>query len=163
MDASLVQALVVKLLLAAQALSGYAAPTAAPTVEFVAHRDLERRACDRPCAVFGWFPPGHTVYLDDHLDPLHDLHARAVLLHELVHYLQQENHAFAGPSTCRTWLAKEREAFEVERRWTVGRPGGLRSVDWRARVPLQAFCRDEPAPPVAQARHGASETAQFGH
>ncbi|WP_143596393.1 hypothetical protein [Tistlia consotensis] len=144
-----------KLLLAAEALSGYAAPAAPPAVEFVAHRELEQRACNGACAVFGWFPPGHTIYLDASLNPLEDLHARAVLLHELVHYLQQENHAFEGPATCRTWLDKERQAFEVERRWTMAQPNGLRSVDWSRRVPLQAFCRDEPSPPVAQARHAS--------
>lgn len=155
MDAVLVQALVVKLLVAAEALTGYAAPAAPPTVAFVAHGELERRACDRPCAVFGWFPPGRTIYLDSRLAPLEDLNARAVLLHELVHYLQQENHAFEGPVTCHSWLAKEREAFDAERHWTLAQPGGRRAVDWSRRVPLQAFCRDDPTPPAAQARESA--------
>lgn len=147
MEAAAMQALVAKLLLAAQVLTGYGAPERPPELAFVPHGELEQRACDRPCAVYGWFPPGRTIYLDSRLEPLSDLGARAVLLHELVHYLQQENDAFPGPATCQSWLAKERQAFEAERRWLFEQPGGAGAGGPR-RVPLQAFCRDDPPPPA---------------
>lgn len=163
MDAALVQALVVKLLLAAQGLSGYAAPGAPPSVAFLPQGELAQRACDGPCAVYGWFPPGRTIYLDDRLDPLSDLRARGILLHELVHFLQQENGAFGGPQSCRTWLDKEHEAFDVERRWLMEQPrpraAAVRPGAWAPRVPLKVFCRDEPAS-AAQAGEARSTAAR---
>src|SRR5690606_29047112 len=117
MDAAALQALVLKLLLAIQTLSGYAPPEAPPEVLFLPPEELQQRACNGRCAVFGWFPPGRIIYLEDRLDPVGDLRARAVLLHELVHFLQQENGAYEGPATCRTWLAREREAVDLEWRW----------------------------------------------
>ncbi|MEX2631136.1 MAG: hypothetical protein WD341_14465 [Tistlia sp.] len=140
--------MVAALLLSAQSLTGYTAPAAPPAIAFLPQGELALRACAGPCAVYGWFPPGHTIYLDERLDPLEDLQARAILLHELVHFLQQENGALAGPRSCRTWLKREHEAFEVERRWLIAQPGaggagGLARA--RApRVPLGRFCRDEP-------------------
>lgn len=162
MEPATIQGLVVQLLLAVQALSGYAAPAAPPTVEFLPHQQLEQRACSGPCAVFGWFPPGQTVYLDDRLDPVNDLRSRAVLLHELVHFLQQENEAFKGPASCRTWLDKEREAFDIERRWLQEQPKAAQLASRGPRVPLQALCRDEPAS-QAQARPLPRSAARFGH
>lgn len=160
MDAAAIQALVAKLLLAAQALSGYGAPAAPPELAFVPHSELERRACEGPCAVYGWFPPGRTIFLDSRLDPLSGLRARAVLLHELVHYLQQENDAFPGPVTCRSWLAKEGEAFEVERRWLLAQPERRRAAG-AMRAPLKLFCRDE-SPPTPT-RQASPQAARIGH
>jgi hypothetical protein len=86
-------------------------------VAFVPHAVLERQACDRPCEIYGWFPNGTTIYLDDRLDPLGDPGARAILVHELVHYLQQESGAYGRPISCREWIARERQAFDVQIRW----------------------------------------------
>lgn len=144
MDAAALQALVLKLLLAIQTLSGYAPPEAPPEVLFLPPEELQQRACNGRCAVFGWFPPGRIIYLEDRLDPVGDLRARAVLLHELVHFLQQENGAYEGPATCRTWLAREREAVDLEWRWLKEQPGARRAMGRDRRVPLEAFCRDDP-------------------
>jgi hypothetical protein len=126
--------LVIELLLAVQMLAGFDPPAVAPEVVFVPQEILERQACDRPCKIYGWFPNGRTIYLDDRLDPLGDPGARAVLVHELVHYLQQESGAYGRPLGCRDWLAREREAFDVQIRWMAEngvRRRGLVALDRR--------------------------------
>lgn len=117
MDVSTLAKLVGELLIAIQMLSDYPTPREPPVVQFVAHASLEQQACDRPCEVYGWFPPGKAIYLDDRLDPLEDLVAKSILLHELVHYVQQESGAFRNESRCRAWIEREREALLIQYRW----------------------------------------------
>ena len=109
--------IVVNLLVVAQTLTGYGPPAEPPTVALISHGELEQAACDRPCEVYGWYPFGATVYLDDRLDPLRDIRARAILLHELVHYLQNQHGAFADQPACVRWAMREREAYLVQARW----------------------------------------------
>lgn len=77
------------LLIFAQSFTGYSIPSELPEIAFVPHVELQRSACDRPCEVYGWYPLGRTIYLDDRLDPIRDAKARSILLHELVHYLPE--------------------------------------------------------------------------
>ena len=113
--------LVADLVLAAQSLTGYGAPAQLPEVALVHQATLQEMACERPCKVLGWFPPGKTIYLDDRLDPRIDSRAAGILLHELVHYLQQEAGAFADQGACQSWALREREAYHVQARW-LARP-----------------------------------------
>jgi hypothetical protein len=64
--------------------------------------------------MLGWFPKGPTIYLDSSLDPVNDLAARSVLLHELVHFVQQENEAYAMLPVCQGWNEREREALTAQ-------------------------------------------------
>lgn len=106
-----------ELLVAAQLMSGYPAPAGPPAVEFVAPAEIQEKACGRPCGVLGWYEHGSSIYLDRRLDPKNDIRARAILVHELVHYLQEENGAFGIPPTCERWVAREREAYTIQFRW----------------------------------------------
>lgn len=147
MPAGAVSKLVAELLVAIQALSGYGAPAAAARVEFVPHERLEQEACGRPCEIYGWFPPGRTVYLDDRLDPLADPAARSILLHELVHFLQQEAGTFPPPGDCQTWLDREWQAYDIQIRWLAAQPASAAS--W-ARLGLhrqRIACRGTAPPP----------------
>jgi len=84
----------------------------------VSHQYLIDQACNgRACKVMGWFPPGRTIYLDERLEPLDGTYASAVLLHELVHYLQQESHKFASPYSCGDTIEMEHEAYGVQREY----------------------------------------------
>ena len=101
-------------------LSGYPAPAQPPTLAMVSHAYLEQAACEgRRCKVLGWFPPGHTVYLDDRLNPQDSLYASGVLVHELVHYLQQESGRFGKPYSCEAAVEMEREAYAAQREFFV--------------------------------------------
>jgi hypothetical protein len=97
-------------------LGGYPAPDHKPIVQMVSHSYLNRVACGgRECKVMGWFPPGDTIYLDDRLDPEHNLLASSVVVHEMVHYLQHLSGKYHAPYSCQDSLAMEREAYEAQR------------------------------------------------
>jgi hypothetical protein len=100
-------------------LTGYPAPAALPEMAMVPHSYLDKAACyGHKCKVLGWFPPGRTIYLDARLDPQASLYASSVLLHELVHYLQQESGKYGKPS-CEAAMEMEREAYAVQREYFV--------------------------------------------
>ena len=110
-------------------LSGYAMPAEPPHVVMVSHAYLEQVACEgRRCKVMGWFPPGKTIYIDDRLDANVSLYASSVIVHEMVHYLQQTSGRYRSPYSCAEAIAMEREAYAVQQayliRYGVYRPVG---------------------------------------
>ena len=138
MDAALAQ-LVAKLLVSIHLLAGFELPAESPEVVFVPQADLQEAACDGPCEVYGWFPPGRIIYLDDRLDPIRDIAARGILVHELVHYLQQESGTFPPGGGCSAWLERERQAYDVQIRWharqasTFGARARMERRPWKQR------------------------------
>jgi hypothetical protein len=101
-------------------LSGYSAPTERPEVVMVSHAYLEQLACEgRHCKVMGWFPPGKIIYIDDRLDPDASLYASSVIVHEMVHYLQQASGKYPSPYSCANAIAMEREAYAVQQAYLV--------------------------------------------
>lgn len=111
-------------------LSGFAPPAQPPEVRRVSHDYLVKAACQgRPCKVMGWFPPGHVVYLDERLDVENNLYAASVLVHEFVHYLQQESRPAGEAFTCERAIALERQAYAAQQeylvRYGVYQPVGL--------------------------------------
>ncbi|MCG8360893.1 MAG: hypothetical protein MI920_35490 [Kiloniellales bacterium] len=148
MDPGALAKMVGELLLAISLHSGYPVPAEPPRVEFLPHAELEQRACEAPCSVLGWFPPGDTVFLDDRLDPLGNLAARGILLHELVHYVQQENEAFANEPECERWLKREEEAFDVQIRWLAENRAPLYALGRDGKLPLQIACSDDGSSPL---------------
>lgn len=111
-------------------LTGYPVPDHMPTVTMVPHSYLQQAACKgHQCKVMGWFPPGETIYIDERLDPEHDLLASSVVVHEMVHYLQRLSGKYPAPFSCADSLAMEREAYQAQRdfllRYGVYQPVGL--------------------------------------
>jgi len=105
-------------------LSGYPTPDHPPTVARVSHAEIERLACDgQPCNVLGWHPPGDVVYLDSRLDLAGDIYADSILVHEMVHFLQEQSGAFEAG--CHAAIGAERQAYAVQREFLV------RYGDWR--------------------------------
>lgn len=117
MEAGVLGKLMAELLLAIRALSGYEPSAGLPDLVFLPHAALAQQACERPCQVYGWFPPGRTIYLDDRLDPLNEVADRSILVHELVHFLQRESGSFPPSGDCHTWMARERQAYDIQLRW----------------------------------------------
>jgi hypothetical protein len=107
-------ALVAQLLTAVEGLTHYPVPNAQPSIMSVPHAWLEREVCHKSCRMLGWFPKGATIYLDSRLDPVNDLAARSILLHELVHFVQQESGAYAMLPDCLAWNEREREALTAQ-------------------------------------------------
>ncbi len=134
--------LVGDLLLAAQSLTGYGAPAQLPEIVLVPQATLQEIACERPCKVLGWFPPGKTIYLDDRLDPRADKRAAGILLHELVHYLQQEAGAYSDLGACRKWAVREHEAYRIQARWLARQGTTARLYNGVGRPPWRLPCND---------------------
>ena len=117
MNSTGIARLIAELLIAVQAISGYPGPAEAPVVELVAHVELQEMACEGPCEVRGWYAGGSTIYLDDRLDSENNMWDRGILVHELVHYLQEQSGAYGAIPTCRRWLEREEEAYAVQQQW----------------------------------------------
>ena len=134
--------------------AGYAAPCRSAFAERLSHaRDasggslrfpfLAREAgLLGPCPVYGWYPRSGTVYLDGALDLDHDLFARSVLVHELVHVLQDQRDHARAPYDCATWQDREREALRVQYRW-LERQEAPAEAYFRLGMPAPAsFCAE---------------------
>lgn len=100
-------------------LSGYA-PAPAPDVALVSHAQLGAMACGgRECKVFGWFPPGNTIYLDDRLNAERSVYHASVVVHEFTHYLQQQSGKWSANYSCGEAVEMEREAYGVQAKFLV--------------------------------------------
>jgi len=113
-----VEALVAVLLAWIHATAGYAVPDTAPRVEFVQPRLIADIMCDgQPkCPVLAMYLHGDTIFLDDRLDVQRNDYHTSILLHELVHYVQQQSGRFAE-NDCDGWVKEEQEAFRAQAAW----------------------------------------------
>jgi hypothetical protein len=109
--------LVDSLLNTISAMSDYAKPGTAPPVTKVSRAEIERTICSGPCPVKAWHMPGEGIFMDDRLSPETDLVHRSILLHELVHYLQEINGEGASMDECDRWLYREREAYRLQNQY----------------------------------------------
>jgi hypothetical protein len=101
-------------------LSGYPRPATAPEIVMVPHSYLVAEACGgRECKVLGWYPPGQKIFLDDRLDPTDSLYASSIVVHEMVHFLQQQFGHFEEGLSCASALSREREAYAVQREFLL--------------------------------------------
>jgi len=117
MESPFMRELMLILLSSIKLIGGYPIPEELPVVHFVPHGVLEEKACHKPCPVLGWFSLDNQIYLDDQLDLKGSVQARSILLHELVHYVQQVSGKFDGMRTCEGWVQREKEAYTIQNRW----------------------------------------------
>jgi len=98
-------------------MSNYPKPDGAPHISKVSRAEIERTICSGPCPVKAWYLPEGGIYIDDSLTPETDLVHRSILLHELVHFLQDVNGEGASMDGCGRWLRREREAFWLQNQY----------------------------------------------
>ncbi len=104
----------------AAALSGYSRPSTQPEIVMVPHSYFVAEACGgRECRVLGWYPPGQKIFLDERLDPVASLYASSIVVHEMVHFLQQQSGRFEEGYSCASALTREREAYGVQREFLL--------------------------------------------
>ncbi|MDX1489174.1 MAG: hypothetical protein R3268_13275 [Acidiferrobacterales bacterium] len=112
--------LVPELLTAIDQLSKYAIPQQLPGVHRVPHRKIEELTCGgATCAALAAYRPGEGIYIDEALEPETDIFARSVLLHELVHYVQDVSNELAGAEACDRWVRREQEAYAIQQRFLM--------------------------------------------
>lgn len=109
--------LISMLLLAIAGYTGFTVPEQHPDLAFLSSAELQHRFCGGPCPIRAFFPPGSIVYVEQGLDVFHDPASESILVHELTHWLQQSNLPHATAQSCREWLDREYQAFDVQYRW----------------------------------------------
>lgn len=108
------KAMVVVMLSWIAAHANYPVPDETPAVALVPHAYLEQLACGEKCPALGVYPDGNVIYIDDALRVDTNICARSVLLHELVHYLQDKNSRFMNLSPQLRSRMREHEAYGVQ-------------------------------------------------
>lgn len=109
--------LIPALLVAVDFLSKYRRPDELPPVHRVPHATIEQLACGKACAALAAYRPGEGIYLDDALKPESNVFARSVLLHELVHYVQDVSNELAAVRPCERWYRREQEAYAIQKQF----------------------------------------------
>jgi hypothetical protein len=81
-------------------------------------------ACTSKCGALATYQPGEGIFLDERLRPETNLFDRSVLLHELVHYVQELNHERGDAKPCERWYYREVEAYAIQKTFLmlVGSP-----------------------------------------
>ena len=96
-------------------LSSYPTVQDFPRIARVSHAALEARACGGRCRyVRAAYVPGDGIYLDDSLDPERSAMDRSIVLHELVHYVQDLTHRYGHLGDCERRRAEELEAYAIQ-------------------------------------------------
>jgi uncharacterized protein DUF6647 len=134
-------ALIPSLLAWIAAATGYAVPAALPEVRLVPHQVIRGAICaGQECAVGAMYRPGDDViYLDERLAPAANDFDAAVLLHELVHWVQDRS-GRVPDRDCRTRVAAEREAYTLQAAWLRERH---KRYPLARQLPDESLC-DEP-------------------
>jgi hypothetical protein len=114
-DAELLPAL----LTALDQLSKYRRPPVLPALHRLPHAELQQRVCGKPCPALALYRPGEGIYLDDRLKPETSIFDRSVLLHELVHYVQDLNNEYADMRACSRWYYREQQAYAIQKNFLI--------------------------------------------
>ena len=117
MDAGTMKAIVAGLLAWLGTHSTYPPADETPAIALVPHSYIEELACGARCDVLGVYPDGNLVYVDSALKPETNICARSVILHELVHYLQDRNERFINLPPVIRWHVREVEAYAFQRQY----------------------------------------------
>jgi len=111
--------LVPALLNAVFQLSKYPRAASVPEISRIPHARLEQMVCGAPCPARATYRPGEGIYLDDNLKPETNPFDRSVLLHELVHYVQEMNDERSDMKPCLRWYHREQEAYAIQKTFLV--------------------------------------------
>jgi hypothetical protein len=110
-DAELMPALVSAL----DQISKYHRPVGLPEVIRVPHERIEEMVCHAKCGALAIYQPGAGIFLDERLKPETKLFDRSILLHELVHYLQDMSGEHGDMRPCERWYQREQEAYAIQK------------------------------------------------
>ena len=138
MDSVAIVALLAELFLSIHDIAGYPVPDEYPEVHRLAPAELQQKFCKGPCGVKAFYTPEEGVFIDSSLDLVHDVHARSILLHELVHHVQSVSGRFdAMPNSCVRSNRVEAEAYRIQNLYLVSIHSTHRvaMTGWRTRCP----------------------------
>lgn len=97
-------------------LSGYAYPDTVPALEHRGHEFFVQHACGgmEKCPVVAWYNDKGVIYLDDRVTDMQDPIVRSLIVHEMVHYLQDLSGRYTAGG-CTEQVERERQAYSVQR------------------------------------------------
>lgn len=98
-------------------LTGYEQPAELPVVEAVSRQQLIKILCDDQfCTAVAYYDPkAQIIFYDKGMRLEQNQSARGVIVHEMVHYLQDMNgELVVGEMSCEQRIEKEREAYRVQ-------------------------------------------------
>lgn len=100
-------------------LSSYSMPAEPPRVEYRPAQFFVERVCHRePCRTLGWYDHQGTVFIDQRLQGRDDRFANSLLVHEFVHYLQDQSGQYDN-TDCSQHAQREREAYAIQREYVA--------------------------------------------
>lgn len=91
-----------------------------PRVKIRSHAFFEQIVCHgskRVCHRIAWYNGARTIYLRDDIDPS-SIEAAGILLHELVHYVQERSDTFREENQCNRFK-REREAYDLQKTYLL--------------------------------------------
>jgi len=99
-------------------LTSYPHPEVSPALEYRPHEFFVENVClgHKKCSVAGWYDDNGTIFLDERVKGQYDAMTRSLIVHELVHYLQDLSGKFDAES-CDDHNRREREAYSVQRQY----------------------------------------------
>ena len=99
-------------------LSSYPHPGTIPEIIYKSHQFFVDTACigQTRCDAVAWYDNNGNIFLDDRLKNNTDAYTRSVVVHELVHYLQDLSGNYDNMN-CDLHAKREREAYSVQRQY----------------------------------------------
>ena len=75
----------------------YLDTSVSPEIEFVNQVKLADIACNKPCEIMAYTPKNSTkkIFMLDSLNPMDDVCHRGILLHEIIHLVQNEKKVYS--------------------------------------------------------------------
>jgi len=89
--------LILALMLWITSNTNYIEPKQVPEVEFIEQEKLSEIACkNRSCEIMAYTPltPKYKIFLSNELKPMTDVCHRAILMHEIIHVIQEDQNIF---------------------------------------------------------------------
>ncbi len=154
--------LIIGLLAWAVAHTAYAPPPSAPAIVYQPQAVLVAAVCSAKgdhCAPRAYYGDGsETIVMRASFRRSRSMRARAILVHELVHYLQDLSGRWPEMS-CLSWAERESEAYRAQGEYLAAR-GVPRAVIAMPRFDL-AQCRDDTTTDVATDEFAAATPTAY--
>ena len=99
-------------------LSSYPHPGVTPELSYKPHQFFVEQACNgyERCKAVAWYDDSGIIYLDERMKDNTDAFTRSVVVHELVHYLQDLSGEYEEMD-CDLHAKREREAYSVQKQY----------------------------------------------
>lgn len=132
-------------------MSKYRRPVALPMVSRVPRGLLESLGCPEGtrCGVSAMYEPTRGILMAEELRPETNLFHRSILLHEMIHYLQDVGQELSSLAACERWYQRELEAYALQKQYLQN----VHSPDRVAYSGARPVCNE--LPPAPELTHSA--------